>query len=49
MLNFSSTEDLLSFLRTNVVFTGEAAEILGISTARKLIADGKLDVIKSEG
>lgn len=51
MLNFSSTEDLMSFLRTNVVFTGEAAEILGISTARvrKLISDGKLEVIKSEG
>lgn len=43
--------DAIDFIRANVVMTGEAAEIFGVSPqrVRKLIADGKLETIRSEG
>ncbi|MEK3976037.1 DNA-binding protein [Psychrobacillus sp. FSL K6-1267] len=47
---FASTEDLLQFLREEIISAAEAAEILEVSKARigQLVSDGKLNTVKEQ-
>lgn len=47
---FASAEELLQFLREEIVSAAEAADILEVSKARigQLVSDGKLDTVKEQ-
>lgn len=47
---FNSTEELIAFLRDNLLSTNEVTEILNVSKARvgQMVRDGKLFVIKEQ-
>lgn len=48
---FDTVEDLLMYVRGNVLTSPEAMELLDVSRARlsQLIRDGKIDTIKDNG